>query len=73
MSHLILGVINIAIVVTVLIIVGLLVLWFMKLLMNTEPSPQLQKAYMVLVGLIALYMIVALIFGLPSYTVLPLR
>ena len=73
MSALILGVINIAIVVVVLIVVGLLIVWFAKMLDFGEPSPQLRKAYMALVGLIALYMLVALVFGLPTYSVLPFR
>lgn len=73
MSALILGVINIAIVVAVLILVGLLIVWFMNLLGMGGPPDELRKIYMVIVGLIALYMLVALFLGLPSFAVLPFR
>lgn len=64
----ILGVINITIVVAVLVLVGALVAmvaqWF------DWPIPwNVRRLYMLVVMLIALYMLVALLFGLP----LPLR
>lgn len=59
----ILGIINIAIVVAILVLIGLLVVWFMSWL-NFPIPPQVQKVYMVIVALIALYMIVALLLGL---------
>ena len=64
----ILGVINIAIVIAVLVLIGALVAmvaqWF------DWPIPwNVRRLYMLVVMLIALYMLVALLFGLP----LPLR
>jgi hypothetical protein len=69
MSALILGVVNIAIVVAVLIIVGLLIVWFMSW-MGKAPPEQLKNAYLILVALIGLYMLLGLIFGLPVPSIL---
>lgn len=66
----ILGLVNIFIVVALLILVGLVVVWGCSLLGIGAPPPQLQKAYLVLVGLIALYMLLALLFGLPSIAII---
>jgi len=63
-SGLILGVINIAIVVAVLLLVGALVLWFCSWAGIAIPD-MVQKIYLAVVALIALYMLVGLIFGLP--------
>ena len=59
-----LGIINIAIVVAVLVLIGLIIVWFMSWLNFPIPA-NVQKVYMVIVALIALYMIVALLLGLP--------
>jgi len=64
----ILGVINIAIVVAILVLIGALIVmvagWF------EWPIPwNVQRLYLLIVMLIALYMVVALLLGLP----LPLR
>lgn len=64
LSALVLGIINIAIVAACLILVGLLIVWFMSWLSSPVPE-NIQRAYMVLVALICLYMFVALLFGLP--------
>lgn len=68
-SGLLLGLVNIAIVVVLLLIVGVVALWIMNML-HFSPPGQLQQLYLALVALIALYMIIALIFGLPSWTVI---
>jgi hypothetical protein len=59
-----LGIINIAITVAILVLVGLVIVWFMSWLNFSIPA-NVQKVYMVIVALIALYMIVALLLGLP--------
>jgi len=64
-----LGLVNIAIVVVLLLIVGAVAVWLFGWLGLAIPG-NVQKLYMVLVALIALYMIIALIFGLPSLTIL---
>lgn len=66
-----LGLINIGIVVVLLLLLGLAI----KLIMDAFITPvtdQMQKLYLALVGLIGLYMLVALIFGLPSLTIMRL-
>jgi hypothetical protein len=62
-SGLLLGLINIAIVVAVLVLVGYIILWLMGAIGFPLPGP-VQKIYMVIVALIALYMIVALLLGI---------
>lgn len=62
---LLLGVINIAIVVAVLILIGLVIAWFCSWMGLAIPD-QLRKVYMIIVALIGLYMLVALLLGLPS-------
>ena len=59
-----LGIINIAITVAILVLVGLIIMWLMNWLGFPIPA-QIQKVFMVIVALIALYMIVALLLGLP--------
>jgi hypothetical protein len=59
-----LGIINIAIAVAILVLIGLIVLWLMNWLGFPIPD-QIQKVFMVIVALIALYMIVALLLGMP--------
>lgn len=68
-SGVLLGLVNIAIVVVLLLLVGAVALWLCQWLGVSIPG-QIQKLYMALVALIALYMIIALIFGLPSVSIL---
>ena len=63
LTGLLLGLINIAIVVAVLVLVGYIIIWIMGLIGFAVPA-QVQKIYMVIVALIALYMIVALLLGI---------
>jgi hypothetical protein len=65
LSGLVLGVINIALVVAILVLVGVIILWFCFKFGFPVPE-NVQRVYMIVVGLIALYMIVALLFGLPT-------
>lgn len=64
LSALILGIINIAIVVAVLILVGYIIVWFCSTIGFPIPD-MVQKLFMIVVALIALYMLVALLLGLP--------
>ena len=69
LGGLLLGLINIAFVVAVFVLIGLLILAFC----NWAKFPiddRLQKVYMIIVGLIALYMLVALLLGIPTVLLL---
>jgi len=66
-----LGLINIAIVVAVLLLVGAVIEWGLGHL-GWAPSANMVNLYIAVVILVALYMAVALIFGLPSVRVFPL-
>jgi len=65
-----LGIINIAIVIVLLLLVGVIGWWIFTGLLKLDLPGQLQQLYLALVALVALYMLVALIFGLPSVTIL---
>lgn len=65
---LLLGVINIAIMVAILILVGLLIVWFLSFLSYSVPD-NIRKVYMAIVALIALYMFVALLLGMPTWRI----
>lgn len=61
----ILGLINVAIVVVLLLLIGA-VCWFVLSKLGWSPGGEVRNLYVALVVLVALYMTVALIFGLPS-------
>jgi bacteriorhodopsin len=63
-----LGLINVAIVVAILILIGYLVVWMFSLIGFGIPDT-VQKIYMVIVALIALYMIAALAAGIPTFKI----
>jgi hypothetical protein len=69
LSGLLLGVINIAIVVAILLLVGAIIEWFLTW-MNIAVSAMVRKLYIALVALIALYMLVALVLGIPSLRII---
>jgi hypothetical protein len=69
-SGLLLGIINIAIVVVVLLLVGVLAWWIFTGLLHINLPGEARTLYLALVALIALYMVVALLFGLPSWRVI---
>lgn len=64
LSGVLLGLINIAIYIAILVLIGLIVVWFAGWLNFAIPE-NIQRVYMVIVALIALYLIIALVFGLP--------
>jgi hypothetical protein len=65
LTGLLLGLINVAIVVAVLVLIGYIILWLMGLLGFPIPV-MVQKIYLAIVALIALYMIVSLLIGVPT-------
>ncbi len=68
-SGIILGVINAAIVVALLLLVGAIILWFCSW-MNFAVPEMVRKLYIAVVALVGLYMLVALIFGIPTVHVI---
>jgi hypothetical protein len=64
MERLLLGLLNIGINIALLVLVGLVIVWILGWLSLTVPE-NVKKIYLVIVALIALYQVVALIFGLP--------
>jgi hypothetical protein len=66
LGGIVLGLINIGIVVLILILIGAIILWFCGWL-NFPVTPLVQKIYIGIVALIALYMLVALLLGIPSW------
>jgi hypothetical protein len=68
-AGLLLGIINIAIVVVILLLVGAVILWFCNWLNFPVPA-QVQKLYIAIVALVALYMLVALALGIPSIRII---
>jgi hypothetical protein len=64
LAAVLLGLINIAIVIAIFLLVGAIILWFCNWV--GFPVPDLvQKLYLAIVALIGLYMLVALLLGLP--------
>jgi len=64
-----LGIINIAIVIAILLLVGAIILWFMSW-MGLAVPPNVQKGFIIVVALIGLYMIVALLLGIPTVRII---
>lgn len=69
LSGIVLGLINVAIVVAVLVLIGAIIVWFCSWFQIAIPQ-QVQRLYLLIVCLIGLYMIVALLFGIPSIRVI---
>lgn len=65
LTGLLLGIINIAIVVAILLLIGAVILWFCNWMSFAVPA-MVQKLYCGVVALIALYMLVALLVGIPT-------
>jgi hypothetical protein len=65
LGGIILGLINIAIVIVILLLIGALIRWFLSWLGVALPDV-VEKLYIGIVGLIALYMLVALLLGVPT-------
>jgi len=68
-SGLLLGLVNIAIVVVVLVFVGAIIVMVAKWF-TWAIDWNVQRLYLLLVALVALYMLLALIFGLPTWHVI---
>jgi MFS superfamily sulfate permease-like transporter len=64
LTGILLGIISIAVYIAILVLIGLVVVWFASWLGFAIPA-QIQKVYMIIVALIALYLIIALLLGLP--------
>jgi hypothetical protein len=65
----VLGLINVGIVAAILILLGAAIVWVLGLL--SFPAPwSIQRIYLAIVALIALYMVAALLFGIPSLHVI---
>lgn len=76
LTAILLGLINIAIVIAILMLVGAIILWFMSWMGMSVPA-NVQKGFIIVVALIGLYMLVALLLGIPtiriiSHAMLPL-
>ena len=69
LSAILLGLINIAIVVAILLLVGAVILWFCSWMQIAVPA-NVQKGYVAVVALIGLYMIIALLLGIPSFRII---
>jgi hypothetical protein len=66
---LLLGIINIAIVIAILLLIGAIILWFCSWMSMAVPA-NVQKGYVAVVGLIGLYMLVALLVGIPTIRII---
>jgi hypothetical protein len=71
LTGLLLGLINICIIVAVLVLIGYIVLYLFGLLQMPLPA-MVQKLYLIIVALIALYMIVSLLLGMPIWRLVSL-
>ena len=69
LSGILLGLINIAIVVAILLLIGAVVVWFCGWMGIAVPG-NVQKGYIAVVALIALYLIVALLLGMPGVRII---
>lgn len=65
MSAILLGLINVAINVALLILLGLIIVWVFAWLAGTTIPQNIQKVYLIIVALIAIYGVAAIILGLP--------
>ena len=69
LGGILLGIINVAIVVAILMLIGALIRWLCSWLGISVPV-NVQRGYIAVVALIALYMIVALLLGIPSVRII---
>jgi hypothetical protein len=69
LAGILLGLINIAIVVASLLLIGAVILWFVGWMGLAVPA-NVQKGYVVVVALIGLYMLVALLLGIPTVRII---
>ena len=64
-SGILLGLVNVLIVVVLLLLVGAIAKWILGYL-GFGPPNEVERLYLALVALIALYLLIALLFGLPT-------
>jgi len=64
LTGVLLGLINVAIYIAILLLIGAICLWVLGILGMAVPA-QVQKIFLIIVGLIALYLIVQLLLGIP--------
>jgi hypothetical protein len=69
LTGILLGLLDIAIVVVILLLIGAIAIWILGYL-GWSPPPQVQKLYIALVALIALAMIIALLLGVPRLRII---
>lgn len=69
LTGLLLGIINIAIAVGILLLLGAIILWFCSWMSLSVPA-NVQKGYIIVVALIGLYMLVSLLLGIPSIRII---
>lgn len=69
LTGILLGVINVAIVVAIFVLIGAVIVMFAKWL-GWPIDWNVQRLYLLVVALIALYMLVALLLGLPTWHVI---
>lgn len=65
LAGILLGLINIGIVLVVLVLIGAVIVWVLSLLAWPVPWT-IQRLYLAVIALIGLYMLVALLFGMPT-------
>jgi hypothetical protein len=66
LTGVLLGVINIAIVMAILLLLGAIIVWICSAMLSTVIPTNVQRGYMAVVALIGLYMLVALLLGIPT-------
>ena len=66
LSGILLGVLNIIIVVAVLLLVGALIQWALSAIAGIAIPANIVKLYLVIVAVIAIYLLVALLLGMPG-------
>jgi hypothetical protein len=67
LTGIVLGLINIIIVIVILLLIGALIKWILNALLGITVPALVEKLYLALVGLIALYMLVAMLLGIPTW------
>ena len=69
LTGLLLGIINIAIVISILLLIGAVILWFCSWMGLGVPA-NVQKGYIIVVALIGLYMLVSLLLDVPTLRII---
>jgi hypothetical protein len=67
-AAIVLGLVNIAIVVVLLLLIGIVIWWIFYTWITPLPA-DMRKLYIAFIALVALYMLLAIFFGLPTWHV----